>query len=135
MSVDQIPQILRTASPIARAALAGLRHRGQLATLEATEARDHLLVTLVFAVVAAVLLLVTLFTGTLAIAALVWDLPNRVTVLSLLALGYLAVALAAGGWILRRMRRWQPLAESRRQLDADCQWLEELLPLNPSSNE
>ncbi len=130
MSADplSLPQLLQLSGPLLRAVFTGVRHRGQLALLETEEARDHFLVSLAVGGLVLLLALVTLFTGTIAIAAAVWDLPNRAVLLAGLAGAYLAGALTGAWWVVRRLRAWRPLDESRRQLRADGDWIEGLLP-------
>src|SRR5512142_2558151 len=59
------------------AALGALRHRVELAVLEAADARDHALLTGVLVGGAMALGLLAGFAGTLLVAALVWNEPWR----------------------------------------------------------
>ena len=61
-------------------------HRGELATLELSEARDHACATLLVGVGASVLALLGGFSATFALAALVWDRPDRGLILGLVSL-------------------------------------------------
>ncbi len=113
--------------PATRIVLHGLRHRGELATLETSEAGAHLAVSVCLGVGVAVLALLTGFAFTFAFAAAVWHRDDRGLILAALTLGYLLVAIGLGWGLVRRLRRWQPWAETRRQLDEDGACLEKLL--------
>lgn len=108
--------------------LKALRHRGQLAALETSEAGAHLMGTILAAIGAFCLMLLTGFTITFAIAAAVWHLEERGWILGGLALVYLAVAVLLSFRIHRRMSTWRPLASTRRQLGEDCDLLSEIIP-------
>ncbi len=108
--------------------LQGVRHRGQLASLETAEAGEHLLKTVLIATGTAALTLLTGFALTFAIAAAVWHLENRGVILILVACAYLCAAIMLGVWARRRVRTWRPLAATRRQLDEDRELIGELLP-------
>ena len=108
--------------------LKALRHRGQLAALETSEAGVHLAGTMLAAIGAFCLMLLTGFTLTFAIAAAVWHLEARGWILGGLALVYLAAAALLAFRIHRRMSAWRPLASTRRQLGEDCDLLSEIIP-------
>jgi uncharacterized membrane protein YqjE len=105
-------------------------HRGELAGLELREARAHLAVTGAAAAIAGALVLLGGVAGTLAIAAAVWDRGDRGAILGLVTLVYLLCAAALGWWAARRLRCWQPLAETLRQLKEDCSCLHHFLTVN-----
>ncbi len=105
----------------------GLLHRGELASLELSDARSHFAMTGAVAGVAGALALLCGLTGTLALAALVWERGDRAVILGLVALGYLLGAGALGWWLAIRLRSWRPLAETRYQLKEDCECLNQYL--------
>lgn len=114
--------------PAPRIVLEGLMHRGQLATLEMAEARDHAARTALIALLAGVGALLAGFAALLTLAALVWQRDDRGLILGLATLALVLGAGGLGGWAARRLRAWQPLAETRRQLHEDRVCLENLLP-------
>jgi uncharacterized membrane protein YqjE len=108
------------------AALGALRHRVELAALEAAEARDHALVTGLLAGAALALGLLAGFAVTLLVAVLVWNQPWRGLVLAGLVV---AEGLGAAACLLAvraRLRRWKPFAEISEQLRKDAQCLQDL---------
>lgn len=123
---------LDQAVPAARVLLPALAHRGELASLETAEARDHLAGSLALTLSAAILTLLGGFTATFAFAALVWTREDRGLLLALLALAYFVTAAGVAWFTARRLRRWHPLPETRRQLHEDQACLRALLPTRPS---
>jgi uncharacterized membrane protein YqjE len=105
-------------------------HRGELAGLELREARAHVAGTLAAAGIAATLGLLGGIAGTFAIAAAVWDSPNRGLILGLLTLAYFAAAGALAWWAVRRLKVWRPFAETIYQLREDCSCLHQHLSEN-----
>lgn len=122
------PSPLGALGPAPRIVLDGLMHRGQLASLELSEACDHAARTTCLAILAGVGALLAGFAGTFTLAALVWHRDDRGLILGLATLGWLGATAALGWWVAHRLRWWQPLAEIRRQLHADRVCLEDLLP-------
>ena len=120
--------IFAALGPAPRIILEGLAHRGELAALELVEARNHAAATTVMAMLVAVLTLLGGFAGTFAIAAAVWERPDRGLILAGLTLAYFVGAVGLGWWIARRLKTWRPLSETRRQLGEDGACLEEFLP-------
>jgi len=114
--------------PAAHVVLTGLRHRGELAALEAGEAGDHLAGSLALGLGAVVFAVLGGFAINLALAAAVWDRADRGLILAFVAVVELLLALGTGLLVARRLRRWRPLAETRRQLDQDCECIHKLLP-------
>lgn len=102
-------------------------HRLDLAQLELSEARDHALVSGLLAAVATVLGLLAGLAITLLIAALLWETEHRNWWLAGLCLLYLAISLGAGCALMRRLRQWRPLAETKFQLDQDGQCLNRIM--------
>ncbi len=105
--------------PAPRIVLEGISHRGELATLELAEARNHATVTAVFAALAAALALLGGFAGTFTIAALVWDRDDRGLILGLVTFVYLLGAGTLAWFAANRLKTWRPLAETRHQLGED----------------
>jgi uncharacterized membrane protein YqjE len=109
-------------------ALALLLTRGELAALELADARERAVRWLVLALIAAVLLLATLMTVSVWVAAVFWDGPR------VLAVGLLAVAYAVAGAVavskLRREVAAAPpiLSETRAELEKDRDALRGRLP-------
>lgn len=108
--------------------LEGLAHRGDLIALELGDARDHAARTAVAAILAVAGAVLTGFATLFALAALVWHRDDRGLIMSVAALAFLIGTVASGWWAARRLKSWQPLAETRRQLAADRACLESLLP-------
>jgi uncharacterized membrane protein YqjE len=115
---------------IPRIVVEGLAHRGELLGLELGEARTHFGVTLAFGGAGAALALLGGFAGTLAIAAAVWDRPDRGPILGLLTLAYFLAAAVAAWWTSQRLKTWRPLAETLFQLREDCTCLNNYLSEN-----
>lgn len=115
-------------APAARVILSGLRHRGELAALETGEAKDHFLRSLLLAAATFAAIQITGLALMFALAASIWHRDDRGWLLGAFALAQLALALGLGWALIRRLRRWNPLAETRRQLHADGECLENLLP-------
>jgi uncharacterized membrane protein YqjE len=103
-----------------RVVIDGLVHRGELAGLELTEATGSLARTGIVAGLAFAVALLSGFAATFAVAAAVWERPDRGLIMALVALAYLAVA-AGLSWIAsRRLKSWRPFSETTRQLREDC---------------
>jgi uncharacterized membrane protein YqjE len=104
-----------------------IAHRAELAALELDEAREHALRSTLLAAAAAALVLFAGFALTLLVASLVWDDPHRGWWLGGLCALYLAAALTTSFFLARRLRDWQPLGETRHQLQQDYQCLSQLI--------
>ena len=102
-------------------------HRSELAALELREARQHGFRTAVMIGVSVALVLVGGMAATLAVAAAVWNRDDRGLILSLVAVGYLAVSAAFALVAARRLKTWQPFAETSRQLHADCACIQDII--------
>lgn len=114
--------------PAARIALGGAGHRAELAAIELGEARDHLAGSFALGLGATVLAVLGGFALNLALAAAVWHRDDRGLILLGLAFAQLAAAVAAAVFCARRVHRWRPLAETRRQLREDRECLQNLMP-------
>jgi len=119
---------LAALSSTPRIVLDGLAHRGQLASLELAEARNHATLTTVLAVLAAALILLAGFAATFTLAALVWQREDRGLILGLVTLAYIVGAAALGWLAVNRLTTWRPLAETRHQLSEDYSCLRQFLP-------
>lgn len=134
MNPETLLRDLGRVGPAARVVLSSLRHRGELAVLEAGEAGDHLAGSLALGLGAVVLAVLGGFAVNLALAAAVWHRDDRGLVLAFIAAVELLLALGIGLLVARRLRHWRPLAETRRQLDEDCECIQELLPSDSDSD-
>jgi uncharacterized membrane protein YqjE len=103
-----------------RVVVEALIHRGELASVEFKEARVHGTRTAILVGLSCALLLLGGFCGTFAIAAAVWDRPDRGMILGLVTVAYLAGAGAMGFVAARRLKTWQPFTETARQFREDC---------------
>lgn len=121
-------RLLDRVGPVSRIALGGAAHRGELASLELGEACDHLSGSFALGLGASVLAVLGGFALNFSVAAAVWHREDRGLILLLLALVQLAAAAALVVVCARRLRRWHPLAETRRQLREDCDCLQNLTP-------
>ncbi len=119
-------------SPVGYAAVEALRHRAELAALEAAEARDHLIVTGALVALAAGLALLAGVAGTLLAAWLVRNDPAGWVVMAGLALVYLAVAAGCVAAARARWRRWRPFATTSAQLRKDGSCLQTIM--NPPAD-
>lgn len=128
--MNAAPPVSRLAAlgPTPRILLDSLAHRGELATVELIEARNHATLTTVLAVLAAALTLLAGFAGTFTLAALVWQRDDRGLILGLVTLAYVLGAAALGWLAARRLKTWRPLAETRHQLGEDYSCLRQFLP-------
>jgi uncharacterized membrane protein YqjE len=113
-----------------RVIVEGLMHRAELVGLELREAHARVASTAAVAGIAVALALLAGFTGTFAIAAAVWDRPDRGLILSLVTLAYLVGAAALAWWTLRRMKSWRPFSETLYQFREDCSCLHQYLSEN-----
>lgn len=127
-STSPLPEL----GPAPRIILEGLSHRGELATLELTEARNHATVTAIFTALAAALVLLAGFAGTIAIAALVWHRDDRGLLLSLVTFIYLLGAGAFAWLAANRLKTWSPLTETRHQLGEDYVCIRQFFQGSPS---
>ncbi len=112
---------------VGSAAVEALRHRAELAALEAAEARDQLVATGALAALAAGLVLLAGLAGTLTAAWLVRDEPAGWAVLAGLALLYLAAAAGCVAGARARWRRWRPFATTAAQLRKDGSCLQTIM--------
>jgi uncharacterized membrane protein YqjE len=112
---------------IPRVVVEALIHRGELASLELKEAQTHGAVSAALGALAAGFLLLGGFAGTLALAASVWQHDDRVLILCLVTLADLGVAAALGLVAAKRLKTWQPFAETCGQFKADCACVHEIL--------
>lgn len=113
----------RLAGPVREAlalAAAALVTRGELASLELTEARQRAGRWLVIALLAAMLVLAALLLAALWVVSLYWDTHRSVAVAAVA----LAYAVAGGGliaWLLARLRAAPPLLQATlAELKQDC---------------
>lgn len=79
------------------------------------------------AAAAGALTLLAGFALTLLAAALVWSNPHREWWLAGFTLFYIAIAGFTAAALVRRLREWEPLAETQNQLHQDCECLRTLL--------
>jgi uncharacterized membrane protein YqjE len=110
----------------ARVVVESLMHRGELASVELKEARRHGARTAAVLAISCVFLLLGGFTGTVALAAAVWNREDRGLILGLVGLGYVLAAASLGYFASRRLKSWQPFEETRRQFHADCACVHDL---------
>lgn len=110
-----------------RVVIDGLVHRGELAGLELSDATGSLARTGIVAGLAFALALLAGFAATFAVAAAVWDRPDRGLILGLVALAYLAVAAVLSWVASRRLKSWRPFSETTRQLREDCACIQDHL--------
>lgn len=103
-----------------------LGNRFDLASVELEESRDAAAVAAVLIAVVLCLVISACFAFTLTIAAVVWDSPHRGAWLGGLAGAYLVVGGIIGFVLWRRLRAWQPFAETKSQIKQDYQCLQEL---------
>jgi uncharacterized membrane protein YqjE len=119
MSAPASSPSARPASSLPRLAVEALVHRSELAGLEFEEARTHAAVT-AFIIGASVALTLLFGTATtFAIAAAVWDRPNRGLILTLVAVAYLLGAAGLAWWAARRLKDWRPFTSTIDQLRKD----------------
>lgn len=128
MIADSFSHGLDRLGSAARAGLSALSHRGELAALEVGEARDHLAGTVALGLGATALTVLGGFALNFAVAASIWHRGDRALLLALFAGVQLALAAGLVFWTHRRLGRWQPLRETRRQLRQDGEMLQALLP-------
>lgn len=102
-------------------------HRAELAALEMSEARDHVLVSLLLAAGTAAIALIAGFAITLLLASLAWDSPHRAWWLVGICTAYVGTATGLGFMLVRRMRDWRPLESTQTQLQEDLQCLNKLI--------
>ncbi len=120
--------------PAFKIILDAMFHRGELATLELVEARDHAFATVIAGIGAAALVLLGGFTATFTLAALVWDRSDRGLILGVASVVYFLGAGLLVWLAARRIRGWKPMAETCRQLRQDQLCLESLLSNASSRN-
>ena len=102
-----------------RIAVEALVHRSELAGLEFEEARTHASVTAIIIGAAVAVSLLFGMAVTFAIAAAVWDRPDRGLILSLVAFAYFLGAAGLAWWASRRIKSWRPFDETIVQLRKD----------------
>ena len=120
MAYTESAPSLAAPGSLPRVVVDGLLHRSELASLELHEARAHGLRTVALIVFCGALLLLSGFAATLAVAAWVWDRPDRGPILLLLGVAYLAVSGTLGYAASRRLSSWEPMSESIKQFREDC---------------
>jgi uncharacterized membrane protein YqjE len=120
MSYSDSNPSVATPGAAPRVVVDALIHRGELASIELTEATQHGAGTAIAAVLSVALLLLGGFAGTFALAAAVWQRPDRGLILGLVTLAYLLGSAALGFVAFRRLKGWQPFSETRRQFHEDC---------------
>jgi uncharacterized membrane protein YqjE len=103
-----------------RVVVEALTHRGELASVELREACEHGTRTAILVGLSCALLLLGGFCGTFAIAAAVWERPDRGMILGLLTFAYLAGCGALAYAAARRIKAWKPFSETARQFQEDC---------------
>ena len=126
-SLESNSPLLGAVGSIPRVVVEALIHRGELASLEMKEAQTHGTVTAVYGGLAAGFVLLAGFAGTLALAAAVWQREDRVLILSLVTLAYVIVSAALSLVAFNRFKSWQPFVDTRRQFQADCACIHEIL--------
>jgi uncharacterized membrane protein YqjE len=127
MAFTESTPSLAAPGSVPRVVVEAIVHRSELASLELREASAHGVRTVALVVFCGTLLLLAGIAGTFAVAAAVWDRPNRSMILALLSVGYLAVSAGLGYAAARRLSTWKPLAESFKQLREDCACLRDIL--------
>lgn len=128
MNPETLFNSLDRIGPAARVVVKGLRHRGELAAIETGEAGEHLAGSLALGVGSLVFAVLGGFAVNFAVAASLWHRDDRGLLLALFAGLQLLLAVATGLLVARRLRRWHPLPETRRQLREDCECVQDLLP-------
>jgi len=103
-----------------RVVVEALMHRGELASVEFKEARVHGTRTAILVGLSCAFLLLGGFCGTFAIAAAVWERPDRGMILGLITAAYLLASGALAFAAARRFNTWKPFAETARQFHEDC---------------
>lgn len=105
---------------LAAVGLGALVTRGELASLELSEARERAARWLAFALLAAVLLLAALLVAALWVVSLFWE-SHRSVAFAGVALVYAALGAGLVGWLAARMRSAPPLLEATlAELKRDC---------------
>lgn len=114
-----------------RAAPALLRHIAayvDLASLDLTRASREFAADFVASAIAAICGLFAVLMGCLAVVALTWDTPYRLTAIAWMGGGFLAVAIAAGAYRSSLARKKSQMLECvRRQWREDRVLLERIL--------
>ena len=122
---------MRALWSLPKAAPALLRHLaayGELFALDISRAQREISASLVVALVAAVGVFFSLLFGCVALIAYYWDTPYRVTVVALIAGGFLLIAVACYLYQASLTRRRSPfLADLKREWEQDRVLLEKLL--------
>jgi|HubBroStandDraft_1064217.scaffolds.fasta_scaffold1348219_1 uncharacterized membrane protein YqjE len=130
MSAPASSPLIGAPGSVPRIVVEGLMHRGELAALELREARTYAASTAVAAAAAAALALLGGFAGTFAIAAAVWERPDRGLIMGLVTLAYFIGAAALAWWVAARLKTWRPLAETLYQFREDCACIHQHLSEN-----
>ncbi len=128
MTPDVLFTALDRVAPATRVVLTGLAHRGELAAVEAGEARDHLTTSILIGAGVFALALLAGIALTFTVAAAVWHRDDRGLLLGLLTAAYLVGASGLAWALARRLRAWRPLRETRRQMRADGDCFGRLFP-------
>lgn len=91
--------------------LSALVTRGELASLELTEARERAARWLAFALLAAALLLAALLVAALWVVSIFWD-SHRSEAIAIVALAYAAMGAGLVAWLAARLQAAPPLFEA-----------------------
>jgi uncharacterized membrane protein YqjE len=118
------PAATESASHIAVDALI---HRGELASLELAEAKEFCIKTGVMIGISVAMVLLGGIAGTFALAAAVWNRPDRGMILGLVAIGYLLVSGGFAFFAARRLKAWRPFEETTKQLREDCTCIQDII--------
>lgn len=120
---EPAPGLMASLRNLAAHAVAILRTRLDLLATEFQEERLRLAQVAFWSVLALVFLSVAVVMFTLLIVVVFWD-THRVTVVALLAVGYLVLGLGIGFWVRSRLRSKSPLfSASLAQLAKDHEQL------------
>ncbi len=106
-----------------RAVLAMAENRIELFLVELQEERVRFFGALLLVVLAAVLGLMTLVVGTLAVVVLCGE-DHRLAVLVILSLLYFLAALAVLGKLRAQLRNWTAFADTMAEFRKDKAWLD-----------
>jgi uncharacterized membrane protein YqjE len=124
-SIESRPQVPSLGTAI-RLLTDAVGNRADLAALELEETRAEASTSLVLLGVVGCLAHCAGFAFTLMVAALVWDSPHRGAWLAGVGGGYLVAGGLVALLLWRRLRAWQPFAETKSQLKQDHQCLRDL---------
>ena len=105
---------------LAAIGLSAVVTRGELASLELSDARERAARWLAFALLAAVLLLAALLVAALWVVSLFWE-SHRSVAIAVIALVYAGLGAGLVAWLAARMRSAPPLLEATlSELKRDC---------------